>query len=181
VLRFVTSNPGKATEAESHLGTTVEAVDYDYTEIQAPALAPIAERGAREAFDAVPGEDPVLVDDAGLFVDALDGFPGPYSSYVEERLGIERVFRLVADEADPSATFRTVLAYCDGETVRAFEGSVEGRIVAPRGAGGFGYDPIFERDGRTFAELTTAEKNRVSHRGRALDAFAEWWEERDSK
>ena len=88
MLRFVTSNPGKAAEAESHLGTTVEAVDYDYTEIQAPDLAPIAERGARAAFDALPGDDPVLVDDAGLFVDVLDGFPGPYSSYVEERLGI---------------------------------------------------------------------------------------------
>jgi XTP/dITP diphosphohydrolase len=179
MLRFVTSNPGKAAEAESHLGTTVEAVDYDYTEIQAPDLGPIAERGAREAFDALDGNDPVLVDDAGLFVDALDGFPGPYSSYVEERLGIERLHRFVAEESDPTASFRTVLAFCDGETVRTFEGSVEGRIVAPRGDGGFGYDPIFEHDESTFAELTTEEKNRVSHRGRALDAFAEWFEQRD--
>jgi XTP/dITP diphosphohydrolase len=177
VLRFVTSNPGKAAEAESHLETSVEAVDYDYTEVQAPDLAPIAERGAREAFDALEGDEPVLVDDAGLFVDALGGFPGPYSSYVEDRLGIERVHRLVANESTQSAAFRTVLAYCDGETVRTFEGRVEGRIVAPRGDGGFGYDPIFEHDGRTFAELTTEAKNRVSHRGRALDAFADWYGE----
>jgi XTP/dITP diphosphohydrolase len=174
VLRFVTSNPGKAAEAQSHLEQPVEAVDYDYTEIQAAELAPIAERGAREAYDALPGSEPVLVDDAGLFLDALDGFPGPYSSYVEDRLGIDRVSSLVADESDAGAAFRTVLAYCDGDVVRTFEGAVTGRIVAPRGDGGFGYDPIFEHEGRTFAELSTEEKNAVSHRGRALEAFGAW-------
>jgi len=59
--------------------------------------------------------------------------------------------------------------------VKLFEGVVPGRIVAPRGEGGFGFDPVFEHDGRTFAELSTEEKNAVSHRGRALARFAEWY------
>ncbi|PSP29219.1 non-canonical purine NTP pyrophosphatase, partial [Halobacteriales archaeon QH_2_65_14] len=63
--------------------------------------------------------------------------------------------------------------------VKLFEGVVPGTIVAPRGDGGFGYDPIFEYDGRTFAEMSTDEKNAVSHRGRALAKFAEWYSQSD--
>jgi len=62
--------------------------------------------------------------------------------------------------------------------VKLFEGYVPGRIVAPRGEGGFGYDPIFEHDGETFAEMDTDRKNAVSHRGRALEKFAEWYADR---
>ncbi|MFB6205262.1 MAG: non-canonical purine NTP pyrophosphatase, partial [Haloglomus sp.] len=85
-LRYVTTNPGKVREAAEYLDD-VEALDFDYTEVQAPELGPIAARGAREAY-RYAGE-PVIVDDAGLFVETLDGFPGPYSSYVEETLGVE--------------------------------------------------------------------------------------------
>jgi XTP/dITP diphosphohydrolase len=167
-------------------------------------LGPIAARGAREAYRYA--EEPVLVDDAGLFVDAFDGFPGPYSSYVEQTLGVDRVWELTADLDSRRAAFRCTLAYCDGDPfeaspdpidredraatagseddaddalpVKLFEGVVRGRLVAPRGEGGFGYDPIFEHDGTTFAEMSPAEKNAVSHRGRALAAFAEWYAER---
>jgi len=220
VLNYVTTNDGKLREARDYLDE-VEGVDYEYTEVQADGLEPIAAGGAREAYAHV-GE-PVIVDDAGLFVDALDGFPGPYSAYVEGTLGVERVGRLAraeaeGDEATVRAAFRCVLAYCDGEgfeatpetvdygdrrgrdtdtderasattdaavveaasapPVRLFEGVVPGRIVPPRGEGGFGYDPIFEHGGRTFAEMAPAEKNAVSHRGRALAALAEWLAER---
>ena len=76
MLRYVTTNPGKVREAEEYLGDdAVAQLDYDYTEIQSDDLGTIAARGAREAYRHA-GE-PVLVDDAGLFVDALDGFPGP--------------------------------------------------------------------------------------------------------
>jgi len=219
MLNFVTTNPGKVREAREYLDG-VQQFEFDYTEIQAPDLGTIAARGAREAYRAT-GE-PVIVDDSGLAVAALDGFPGPYSSFVENTVGVDRLWRLVEPEADHAATFRTVIAYCDGEgfaatpdpvdrgeaadadrrgqdlaaadrgsattddqvraeedlPVKLFEGVVPGTIVAPRGDGGFGYDPIFEHDGRTFAELSTAEKNAVSHRGRALAAFAEWFQDR---
>jgi len=206
MLRYVTTNAGKVREAEEYLADgSVSQLDFDYTEIQAPTLDPIAARGAREAYRHA-GE-PVLVDDAGLFVDGLDGFPGPYTAYAEEKLGIERVSELARDVADPEparAAFRCVLAYCDGDPfdaspdpidrgdraaaaavdeddddatlpVKLFEGVVRGRLVEPRGDAGFGYDPVFEHEGTTFAEMGPAKKNAVSHRGRALGKFAEWY------
>lgn len=176
MLRFVTSNPGKAREAREYLPEEVDRVDYDYPEIQSESLAEIAAAGARDAYREL-GE-PVFVDDAGLFIDAFDGFPGPYSSYVEEKLGIERVQELAEREENQRARFRAVVAYADGESVETFEGAVRGRIVPSRGSGGFGYDPIFEHRGTTFAEMDTEEKNAVSHRGRALATFGDWLAER---
>ena len=213
MLTFVTTNPGKIREARAYLDEPVEQLDFDYPEIQADEIATVAAHGARAAYREVGG--PVIVDDSGLTIEALGGFPGPYSSYVEDRLGIERVSRLARREDSQAAAFRAVVAYCDGEEfaatpepvdrerrgqdlaaderasataddriddgplpVRLFEGVVPGTIVEPRGDGGFGYDPIFEYDGRTFAEMDTDEKNAVSHRGRALAKFGEWYAER---
>jgi len=222
-LHFVTTNPGKVREAREYLSAPVEQLDYDTPEIQDSDLGAIAAHKARAAYRHV-GE-PVFVDDAGLFVDAFDGFPGPYSSYVHETVGVERVWRLASEESDRSASFRGVVAYCDGEDfeatpepvdreerrgqdlaaaersaattdeqvhtgdqvrtdtaedlpVKLFYGVVPGEIVAPRGDGGFGYDPIFEHGDRTFAEMSSEEKNAVSHRGRALAKLAEWFAER---
>lgn len=176
MLRFVTSNAGKAREAREYLPEEVERVDYDYPEIQSSSLTEIAVAGARDAYREI-GE-PVFVDDAGLFIDAFEGFPGPYSSYVEEKLGIERVHELTECEADDRARFRAVVAYADDEGIETFEGVVRGRIVAPRGSGGFGYDPVFEHREETFAEMALEEKNAVSHRGRALAAFGDWLADR---
>ena len=209
MLSYVTTNEGKLREAREYLDA-VRGVEYDYTEIQAPELESIAAHGAREAYRRVDG--PVIVDDAGLFVRDFDGFPGPYSAFAEETLGIETVWRLARDELDDRrASFRCVLAYCDGESfdatpdpvdrddralaaatgadgetaddplpVKLFTGVVRGELVAPRGEGGFGYDPIFEYDGATLAELSATEKNTISHRGRALEAFAEWYAQRET-
>ncbi|AFK19677.2 non-canonical purine NTP pyrophosphatase [Haloferax mediterranei ATCC 33500] len=210
MLRYVTTNEGKVREALDYLDDDVTQLDFDYTEIQAAELGPIAAHGAREAYRYA--DEPVLVDDAGLFIDGFDGFPGPYSSYAEDTLGVEAVYRLAAAELDEPrrASFRCVLAYCDGQPfeaspnpidrddrtvaaargaeqdeeetdvlpVKLFEGVVNGRIVPPRGEGGFGYDPIFEHDGTTFAEMSAEEKNSISHRGRALAKFATWYAER---
>jgi XTP/dITP diphosphohydrolase len=212
-LRYVTTNEGKLEEAADYLGG-VEQLDYDYTEIQADDLESVAAAGAREAF-RVAGE-PVIVDDAGLFIDGFDGFPGPYSAYVEDTLGVERVGELARDTGATGARFRCVLAYCDGDPfaatpepvdrgdrrgqdlaaddrdraatdetvaegdlpVKLFAGAVPGTIVEPRGDGGFGYDPIFEHRGTTLAEMDAAEKNAISHRGRALATFADWYADR---
>ncbi len=181
-VRFVTGNEGKAREARDYLDgiEPVEQVEYDYTEIQSDSLAEIAAHGAREAFEELGGEEPVLVDDAGLFVEALGGFPGPYSAYVEDTVGVERLWRLASEEENRRARFRTVLAYADESGTETFEGAVAGTLVAPRGEGGFGYDPIFEYNGQTMAEMSTEEKNAISHRGRALGAFAEWYADRDA-
>ncbi len=214
MLRYVTTNDGKVREAEAYLGDDVAALEYDYPEIQADAIERVAAHGARAAHEHA-GE-PVIVDDAGLYIDGFDGFPGPYSAYVEDTLGVERVGTLAEREGATRAKFRCVIAYCDGEPfeaspepidsddrrgrdlsaddraaavaddtvangsvpVKLFVGSVPGRIVEPRGEGGFGYDPIFEHRGTTFAEMSADEKNAVSHRGRALAKFAEWFVDR---
>ena len=215
-LKFVTTNPGKVREAREYLPEPVEQLDFDTPEIQSSDLGAVAAHKARAAYDHA--DQPVFVDDAGLFIDAFDGFPGPYSSYVHDTVGVERVWRLTSEEDDRGAAFRGVVAYCDGEgfdatpdpvdrageddqrrgqdlaaddrdaattddrvrrdddapPVKLFYGVVPGEIVEPRGDGGFGYDPIFEHDGRTFAEMDAEEKNAVSHRGRALSKFADW-------
>jgi len=178
MLRFVTTNAEKAAEAEAHLAPAeVVQVDYDYDEIQSADLEEIATRGAREAYEALDGTDPVIVDDTGFFIHALDGFPGPYAAYVDETLGIQRVWELAAELPDKSASFKCAIGYADEEQERVFEGRVDGQLVAPRGEGGFGYDPIFEYDGQTFAELSIEAKNEISHRANALSKLADWLEE----
>lgn len=179
-MQFVTTNEGKVSEAREYLAdlTTIEQFDYDYTEIQSDSLATIAAYGAEEAFEAAGGEEPVIVDDSGLFIGALDGFPGPYSAYVQDTLGVQRVWELAKTLDDRRAAFRGCVAYTDGEVTETFEGSVQGELVAPRGTGGFGYDPIFEHAGETFAEMDTEKKNALSHRGRALAKLADWLAER---
>src|SRR5262249_26958745 len=126
---------------------------------------------------------PAIADDTGLEVDALGGAPGvhaarfagPDATYADNvRLLLERMRGVPAERR--AARFRTVCVACfpDGRTLVG-EGAVEGRIaVAPRGAAGFGYDPVFELPGpgKTFAELSASEKNRVSHRARAARALA---------
>ncbi|MFW5965457.1 MAG: RdgB/HAM1 family non-canonical purine NTP pyrophosphatase [Halodesulfurarchaeum sp.] len=176
MLRFVTTNAEKAAEARAHLPVEVVQTDYDYDEIQSADLADIAARGAREAFESVGASRPVIVDDTGFFIEGLDGFPGPYAAYVDQTLGIEGVWSLAAELADRTAAFECAIAYADGDRLEVFEGRVEGHLVAPRGEGGFGYDPIFEYEGRTFAELSIEEKNEVSHRSRALSKLADWLE-----
>jgi XTP/dITP diphosphohydrolase len=214
MVTFVTTNAGKVREARDYLDEPVDQRAFDYPEVQANDLETVAAAGARAAYREL-GE-PLFVDDSGLAIDAFDGFPGPYSAFVEDTLGVERVWRLTDPEPDHDAAFRAVIAYCDGDPfeaspepvdagrrdqdrrveerdaattdaqgdgtgdvpVKLFAGTVPGTIVAPRGDSGFGYDPIFEYDGRTFAELDPEEKNAVSHRGRALARFAEWFESR---
>ncbi len=214
MVTFVTTNPGKVEEAREYLDETVEQVAFDYLEPQTDDVHEVAAYGARAAYNHL-GE-PVIVDDTALTIDAFDGFPGPYASYVYDTLGVERVADLALAEESQSAAFRAVIAYCDGEPfqatpepvddqrrgqdlgaqerasattdeqvvegsvpVKLFEGVVPGRIVEPRGDGGFGYDSIFEYDGETFAEMGTEEKNAISHRGRALAKFADWYAQAD--
>lgn len=177
---FVTGNAGKFAEIKEILGAMgIEAVQNtgDYPEIQADDLEPIAAASAKEAAEDL--QIPVLTDDSGLFVAALNGFPGPYSRFVEDHLGNARLLKLMENESCREAYFKTVIAFCaPGEAPQTFAGIVEGKIAfEERGDGGFGFDPIFEYEGRTFAELGTEFKNTISHRRRALDRFAEWVKE----
>ncbi|QNH63026.1 RdgB/HAM1 family non-canonical purine NTP pyrophosphatase [Hymenobacter sediminicola] len=130
---------------------------------------------------------PCFADDTGLEVTALGGAPGVYSARYAgpQRLAADNVQKLLQElqgQPDRSARFRTVVALVlpDG-AVHEFVGVVEGSITeTPSGSGGFGYDPVFqplEGDGRTFAEMTTAEKNHISHRARAVAGLVAFLEQ----
>ncbi len=131
-----------------------------------------------------------IADDTGLEVDTLDGGPGVYSSrYAGDQASYEDNVRKLLSELGGTvrekriARFRTVIAYVDGEVELRFDGVLEGVIINERrGENGFGYDPVFLPEGgsHTLAELSSEEKNRISHRGRALRSFIDWWN-RDKK
>ena len=174
---FVTGNAGKFAEIKEILKSVgIEAVQNkgDYPEIQADDLESIAAASAKAAAEDL--RLPVLVDDSGIFICALNGFPGPYSRFVEDHLGNPRILKLMEKETNRNAYFKTVIAFCEpGKDPITFSGIVEGKIAfEERGDGGFGFDPIFDYNGKTFGELGIEFKNTISHRRRALDKFLEW-------
>lgn len=120
---------------------------------------------------------PSLADDSGLFIDALDGAPGIYSSRYgkDDENRIAKVLKKLGSSKNRTAKFKAVFVYYyEPNKYRVFEGECRGRIASrPRGASGFGYDPIFIPKGynKTFAELGLKVKNRLSHRARALRKF----------
>jgi XTP/dITP diphosphohydrolase len=181
VAYFVTSNIHKFQEAcyiLSECKIAAAKLKVEAVEIQDDSLENIAKYSA---LDAVKNCGlPVFVEDAGLFVEALQGFPGPYSRYVYDTVGVEGILKLMKNIENRGAYFMSVIAFgSPKEQPVCFVGKVEGKIsLQKRGTAGFGYDPVFiplEGDGRTFAEMTTAQKNRVSHRAEALRKFAEWY------
>jgi len=174
---FVTGNAGKFAEIKEILKSVgIVAIQNkgDYPEIQADDLEPIAAASAKAAADDLG--IPVLVDDSGIFISALNGFPGPYSRFVEDHLGNPRILKLMKNETNRDAYFKTVIAFCEPEKEPiTFSGIVEGKIAfEEKGDGGFGFDPIFDYNGKTFGELGIEFKNTISHRRRALDKFLEW-------
>lgn len=169
-VAFVTTNPGKFREAREILrpyGVRLRWLRRSLLEPQSDDLRAVAVAKAR----SVPKRGGyVLVEDSGLFVRALNGFPGVYSAHFLELWGFPPVLKLLRDRPR-GAAFRSVAALRRGRTIRTFAGEVRGSI-APRaaGSGGFGYDPIFVPRGYrvTFAQLPAEAKNRLSHRGRSM-------------
>ncbi|MDD1705774.1 MAG: non-canonical purine NTP pyrophosphatase, partial [Methanoregulaceae archaeon] len=135
-------------------------------------VAEIAYRKAEYAFDIL--RCPLMVDDTAFSIRALNGFPGPYAAYVLITIGIGGIIKLLEGVAERDAHFETAIAYASEDGIRVFRGRVDGVIVSPRGNAGFGYDPIFEVEGRTLAEIDRAGKNLISHRARALSPLKEW-------
>ncbi len=184
---LATRNPGKISELSVRLDgldvSLVTAASLGAPEVDedADTLAGNATKKALALWEHAG--DPALADDTGLEVDALGGAPGVHSarfagSNADSNDNRRKLLADLAGAETRTARFRTVLAYADEDGVRTFEGVCEG-IVATEEAGtaGFGYDSVFrpvEGDGRTFAQMSAEEKNQISHRGRALDAFVDW-------
>jgi XTP/dITP diphosphohydrolase len=125
---------------------------------------------------------PALADDTGLEVDALDGAPGVYSArYAGENVtyddNVNKLLKELDGKSNRAAQFRTVVAFVTDGSEHLFEGVCKGEIISEkRGEKGFGYDPVFVPEGyqKTFAELSSAEKNKISHRGLAVHKFLEF-------
>ena len=173
-LAVVTSNANKAREVAAYFTGVleVEHVPLECPEFRHADVGEIARGKAAYAYEALAR--PLIVDDTGLFIDALRGFPGPYAAYVQDTIGNAGVLKLMEGVGDRSAHFETAVAFAREDGIRIFRGVLPGTIVAPRGSGGFGYDPIFAYEGRTLAVMPLAEKSRISHRARALEAFRAW-------
>ena len=122
--------------------------------------------------DVVDGEN-VLIDDAGVFIEALGGFPGVYSRYAYDTIGLSGILKLMEGIENRRASFKCVLGFLRNNGKQyVLAGETHGTLIhEERGDEGFGYDPIFIPEGeeKTFAELDMNRKNQLSHRGKALN------------
>lgn len=176
-ILFETGNSGKLKEVQAlfrGLGHEVVQLKDEYPEVQADTLEEVVEAGLRWLWNK--HHVPIMIDDSGLFINGLKGFPGVYSAYVYRTLACPGILKQMEGVTDRTAEFRCCAGYVDAAgrtTLRS--GVCPGSIIGEmRGSGGFGYDPIFLPDGEslTFAELDLGRKNVISHRGRAFSALA---------
>jgi len=177
---FVTTNEHKRREVQEILGFELEWVDLDLPEIQAIEPAEVAAEKVRAARQALGVPDlPVLVEDSGLMVDAWNGFPGALTKWLMRSVGNDGLLRILPPGEDRSARAVCVVALAEPDgTVRTFRGEVPGTLAPePRGAGGFGYDPVFVPgwSSMTYAEMGEG-KNADSHRARAFRSVRGWLE-----
>jgi XTP/dITP diphosphohydrolase len=154
-------------------GYELEHIKTVYPEIQADSLEITIIPGLQWAMSKF--DRPIMIDDSGLFIDALKGFPGVYSSYVFKTVGNEGILSLMRDEKQRTARFECCIGFMmPGKDPFIAKGIAKGSIATKKsGTSGFGYDPIFMHEGhsRTYAELQIDEKNKISHRGRAIEIF----------
>jgi len=174
-LVFVTSNLNKVREAEAVLGRALDHHALDLPEIQSSDLTEVVHAKAAAAWKEIGR--PVLVEDTGLELAGLNGFPGPLVRWLLTSVGPGGIGRIAHCFDDPGATARCLLCATDGTSEILGEGVVEGSIAAqPRGQLGFGWDSVFvpnDPGGRTYGEMSDDEKNDISHRRRAFEALRE--------
>jgi XTP/dITP diphosphohydrolase len=177
IIYFATGNKHKLEEAQDlfkHQLTDWElkSIDVDILEIQADNLEDVAE--FKVDYISKKFNDPFFIEDAGFFVDdTCHGFPGVYSSYVMKTVGYNGIINIIGENIKRNAHFESVIGFYDSsKKTHLFKGQNDGFVTSkPRGTSGFGFDPIFESfdtPGKTFAELEIGEKNKISHRRRAL-------------
>ncbi|MBX5321231.1 MAG: XTP/dITP diphosphatase [Candidatus Bathyarchaeota archaeon] len=182
VIFFATNNINKFNEARrvlSRYKIAVGMLRVKTLEIQSESLEEIAKNSAIHAFQQC--HLPIIVEDAGLFVEALKGFPGPYASYVYKTIGNEGLLKLMKEATNRRARFQSMVVYFSEELESpiCFKGEVLGEITETvrEGCSGFGFDPVFKplKSEKTFAEMDIDEKNLYSHRAKAFHKFARWY------
>ena len=181
-LFFATNNEHKFVEAKAFIESKVprfqlQQLKGSFPELQADTLEEVARFKILNAAETCKGN--VFIEDAGLFIPSLGGFPGVYSAYVKKMLDCKGILKLLVDKTSDNERHAYFEAFSclylkDEDKMEIFNGRISGTIAPEeRGTRGFGFDPIFipaEPEGNklTFAEMETVEKIKVSHRTRAL-------------
>ena len=173
-LFFVSSNIHKFKEAKEILdsfGISIQFFKLNLEEIQSNSIKEIATKKAQDAFSKC--KKPLIVEDDGLHIDSLDGFPGPYSSYAHKTIGNKGILNLL--KQNRNAKFISTIIYCDKNGLESFEEKLDGTISKSQKGKGWGFDPIFipKNTKKTFAQLN--DKNIISHRYKALKKFSNWY------
>lgn len=186
-LVFATNNAHKLEEIRAILGNKVEILSLKdiHCEADIPETVDTLEGNAKlkaEYIHAHYGLD-CFADDTGLEVEALGGAPGVYSARYaggdghDSEANMKKLLAELDGKVNRKAQFRTVICLMEGEEIHLFEGIVKGEIIREkRGASGFGYDPVFVPEGHTetFAEMGAEEKNKISHRARAVQRLCDF-------
>lgn len=176
---FASSNKNKFEESRSILeefGVELGFFKTRLEEIQSESLCDIAKRKAIDAFKKC--KKAVIIEDDGLFIDSLNGFPGPYSSFVFSTIGNKGILDLVKQKR--KARFQSIIVYCDKNQSKVFSAELMGKISTRIRGKGWGYDPVFVPNGfdKTFAQLSN--KDQISHRYLALKKFSSWYKKRST-
>jgi len=176
-LSFVTSRKKKFEEAKRILDIPLRLINLDLPEIQAVEVDRVVRAKALLAWEQT--KKPCLVEDTGLYLKALNGFPGALGKWVEKTMGWDGFLNILKSVKDREAYAKCTICFYDGKKYHLFSGRVIGKISRNlKGDAGFGWDVIFtpKGDRRTFSEMTMEEKNKISHRGRAFRKLARHFE-----
>lgn len=179
VIKFVTGNEYKFREARDVMESyrvELSWIPLPIEEIQSNSLEEVVISKVLSAVRIV--KPPFIVEDTGLFIEALNGFPGPFASYAFEKLGLDNILKLMYGIENRKAVFIAIGALVFEENIfKIFRGEISGEIFHEKlGDQGFGYDPIFKPYGQknTLAQLSVNEKNKISHRGKLFREIGEY-------
>lgn len=180
-IYFATSNKNKLMEAQEigkNYKILFEKIDIEIEEIRSENIEEIAKYKCLKIYEKI--KKPLIVEDAGIFIDALNGFPGTCSAYVHKKIKNVGILKLMEGIENREAKFVSCIVFYDGKNLKIFNGECKGKISEKeKGNSGFGYDPIFipYEDNplqETFAENFELKK-KVSHRTKAVEKFCEFY------
>jgi XTP/dITP diphosphohydrolase len=181
-LYFASSNATKIKEAQLILGLPIQIAPLDLPEIQSMDIEKVVTQKVHDAYKTI--KQPVIVDDAGVYIDAWNGFPGPLLKFLMKSGGNTLMLKMLENEANRKAEFVSAIGYCDGTHLQTFIGKVKGMITQEvKVPNNKKVDAIFIPDGasKTYAEMTVEEKNSLSHRKKSLELLKNYFTENDIK